>query len=68
MPTYDYSCIDCGHKFEQFQKIVANPLRYCPRCNNGKLKRHIGKGSAVLFKGSGFYETDYKKSNDMSKN
>jgi len=61
MPTYDYHCIDCGHNFEHFQRIVEDPLYYCPRCYNGKLKRLLGKGFAVLFKGSGFYETDYKK-------
>ncbi|MCK5225627.1 MAG: zinc ribbon domain-containing protein [Planctomycetes bacterium] len=60
MPTYDYICENCGCKFEQFQSIVAKPLRKCPECKKLKLKRLIGAGSGVIFKGSGFYQTDYR--------
>lgn len=60
MPTYDYICEDCGYEFEQFQSIKAPPLRKCPICKKTSLKRLIGSGSALIFKGSGFYETDYR--------
>lgn len=60
MPTYDYICEDCGYEFEQFQSITAGPLRKCGECGKASLKRLIGSGSAVIFKGSGFYETDYR--------
>ncbi len=60
MPTYDYRCEACGHEFEEFQSITAGALRKCPDCKKLKLKRLIGGGAAILFKGSGFYETDYR--------
>jgi len=60
MPTYDYICENCDHQFEQFQSITAKPLRQCPKCRKRKLKRLIGIGSGVIFKGSGFYQTDYR--------
>jgi len=60
MPTYDYICENCGHQFEHFQSITAKPLRQCPKCRKRKLKRLIGIGSGVIFKGSGFYQTDYR--------
>ncbi len=60
MPTYDYVCESCQHSFEQFQSITARPLRKCPECRKLKLKRLIGTGAGVLFRGSGFYETDYR--------
>jgi putative FmdB family regulatory protein len=60
MPTYDYLCQACGHEFEEFQSITAKPLRKCPKCGKPRLKRLIGTGAGVLFKGSGFYETDYR--------
>ena len=60
MPTYDYQCSACGHTFEQFQSINANPLKKCPKCGKLKLKRLLGTGAGVIFKGSGFYETDYR--------
>jgi putative FmdB family regulatory protein len=60
MPTYEYICDNCGHEFEQFQSITAKPLRKCPKCGKSKLKRLIGAGSGVIFKGSGFYATDYR--------
>ncbi len=60
MPTYQYMCESCGHEFEQFQSITAKSLRKCPGCGKNKLKRLIGAGAGVIFKGSGFYETDYR--------
>ena len=60
MPTYDYECTACGHKFEVFQKMTDKQLSRCPKCNK-KLKRLIGSGSGIIFKGSGFYATDYRK-------
>lgn len=60
MPTYDYLCEGCGYKFEKFQPITGNPLRKCPKCKELKLKRLIGSGAGVIFKGAGFYETDYR--------
>jgi putative FmdB family regulatory protein len=66
MPTYDYICKNCGFEFEEFQSITAKPLRKCPQCGNRRLKRLIGSGSAVLFKGAGFYETDYRSENYKS--
>jgi len=60
MPTYDYVCEACQHSFEHFQRITANSLRKCPECGKLKLKRLIGTGAGILFKGSGFYETDYR--------
>jgi putative FmdB family regulatory protein len=63
MPTYEYTCENCGYQFEQFQSITARPLRKCPKCGDKELKRLIGAGSGVIFKGSGFYETDYRSEN-----
>ena len=60
MPTYEYQCAACGHAFEEFQSITAKPLRLCPKCGRRKLKRLIGSGAGVIFKGSGFYQTDYR--------
>jgi putative FmdB family regulatory protein len=60
MPTYEYVCDNCGYEFEQFQSMKARSLRKCPKCSKNKLKRLIGAGSGVIFKGSGFYETDYR--------
>jgi len=60
MPTYEYSCQACGHCFEQFQSITARALRKCPQCGKLKLNRLIGSGAGILFKGNGFYETDYR--------
>lgn len=60
MPTYDYVCEHCEHEFEEFQLITAKPLRKCPECKKLKLRRLIGAGAGVIFKGSGFYETDYR--------
>lgn len=60
MPTYDYKCTKCEDSFEFFQKMTDAPIENCPNCG-GKLKRMIGTGMTPIFKGSGFYETDYKK-------
>jgi len=60
MPTYDYICDACGHEFEAFESIKADPQRVCPQCHDEKLRRKIGAGAAILFKGSGFYQTDYR--------
>lgn len=60
MPTYDYRCDACGHEFELFQSITAEPEKKCPECKKRKLRRLIGPGAAVIFKGSGFYQTDYR--------
>lgn len=60
MPTYEYECTHCGHSFELFQKITDKSLDKCPECHK-QLKRLIGTGSAIIFKGSGFYATDYRK-------
>jgi putative FmdB family regulatory protein len=62
MPTYDYKCLSCGYRFEYFQKITDEPLKTCPKCG-GEVKRLIGAGLSPIFKGSGFYQTDYKKNN-----
>lgn len=60
MPTYDYVCDACDHEFELFQSIKDNPKRKCPECGKLKLRRLFGTGAAVMFKGSGFYTTDYR--------
>jgi len=61
MPTYDYVCRSCDEEFEIFQSIVADLLKECPKCQAPALERLIGFGAGIIFKGSGFYETDYKK-------
>jgi putative FmdB family regulatory protein len=61
MPTYDYECGKCGHKFEAFQSITADALKKCPECGKNGLQRLIGAGAGIIFRGSGFYITDYKK-------
>ncbi len=60
MPTYEYHCDACDHEFEEFQSITAKPLKKCPACGRRKLRRLIGPGAAIVFKGSGFYQTDYR--------
>jgi putative FmdB family regulatory protein len=60
MPTYDYECTKCKHKFEVVQKMTDKPLLKCPECE-AKVKRLIGAGAGIIFKGSGFYATDYRK-------
>ena len=63
MPTYEYICKNCGHTFEEFQSIVEGPLKTCPECHTDELLRAVGTGGGLIFKGSGFYQTDYKKNN-----
>lgn len=60
MPTYEYECTKCNHAFEAFQSITAEPLKRCPKCRS-KVKRLLGKGAGIIFKGTGFYETDYRR-------
>ena len=60
MPTYEYQCDACDHNFDEFQSITAEPLKKCPKCGKKKLRRLFGTGAAILFKGSGFYQTDYR--------
>lgn len=60
MPTYEYKCNGCYHRFELFQPMTARPVRLCPACRKPRAQRLIGTGSALLFKGSGFYQTDYR--------
>jgi len=59
MPTYEYECLKCGYRFEKFQEMKDKPIRKCPKCGS-KIRRLIGPGAGVIFKGSGFYENDYK--------
>ena len=66
MPTYDYKCIQCRHGFEQFQSMSADPIKKCPECG-GKVRRLVGGGSGLIFKGSGFYLTDYVKGKEKEK-
>ncbi|MGB5288995.1 MAG: FmdB family zinc ribbon protein [Ignavibacteriaceae bacterium] len=66
MPTYDYKCSNCENTFEYFQSMTAETLTECPQCG-GKLKRIIGTGAGPIFKGSGFYQTDYKNNSTKSK-
>lgn len=60
MPTYDYRCKACNHRWELFQSITADPIKKCPECGKAKAERIIGAGAGLLFKGSGFYLTDYR--------
>ena len=63
MPTYEYECKHCAHRFDQFQSITAEPLKKCPSCSRRQLQRLIGGGAGLIFKGSGFYITDYRSDN-----
>jgi putative FmdB family regulatory protein len=60
MPTYEYRCAACAHEFEQYQSITVRPLRKCPACGARALQRLIGAGGGIIFKGSGFHQTDYR--------
>lgn len=67
MPTYEYKCSNCSYTFEIFQSIKAEPIKVCPKCK-GEVKRLIGPGAGPIFKGSGFYQTDYKNSGKTTTN
>lgn len=66
MPNYDYICASCGKELEIFHSMNENARRHCPSCKEGVLEKQISGGSAIIFKGSGFYETDYKKKGSAS--
>jgi putative FmdB family regulatory protein len=66
MPTYDYRCDACGYELEVFQSMSDERLTVCPGCGESKLRRLIGSGAGIIFKGSGFYETDYKRARSSS--
>ena len=68
MPTYDYECDACGHSFEEWQSFKDEALTKCPACKKKKLRRLFGGGAAIIFKGSGFYETDYRQKDEAKKN
>ncbi len=65
MPTYEYECKVCDFKFEKFQQMTAQPLKECPKCKS-EVRRLIGKGGGIIFKGPGFYATDYRKPKPVS--
>ena len=67
MPTYDYKCNACGHTFDELQSFSEPPLTKCPACKKNKLERLFGGGGAIIFKGSGFYETDYRRAGENGK-
>ncbi|MCM8766753.1 MAG: zinc ribbon domain-containing protein [Candidatus Omnitrophica bacterium] len=60
MPTYEYECKNCGYKFEKFQKMTEDPLKICPQCKNQSLRRLVGIGGGIIYKGPGFYTTEYR--------
>lgn len=68
MPTYQYECESCKHAFEEMQSIAAPKLKTCPKCKKDSLVRLIGSGSGIIFKGTGFYETDYKRAGENQSN
>ncbi len=67
MPTYDYRCDACEHEFEEWQSFTAEKLTKCPACKKNKLVRLFGSGAAIVFKGSGFYDTDYRQADEKAK-
>lgn len=67
MPTYEYECLSCGHNFDKFQNMSDEPLKSCPKCSQD-VKRLVGMGSGIIFKGSGFYATDYRKGSSQAQN
>ena len=67
MPTYDYVCQSCGHEFDKFQSISEAPVKTCPHCGKNEVVRKISGGTGMIFKGSGFYKTDYSKKPEKSK-
>lgn len=66
MPTYEYECTHCEHAFEKFQSMKDKPVQRCPKCRH-KVRKLLGSGAGIIFKGTGFYETDYKRSSVSSK-
>jgi putative FmdB family regulatory protein len=66
MPTYDYRCSACGHTFEELQTFSEEPLTKCPKCKKNKLERLFSGGGAIIFKGAGFYETDYRRAGEKT--
>ncbi|HHJ53532.1 MAG TPA: zinc ribbon domain-containing protein [Caldithrix abyssi] len=68
MPTYEYVCKDCGYEFEAFQSIKAEPIKVCPKCGGHNVVRKISAGAGLVFKGSGFYITDYKNKHSSPSN
>src|SRR5881275_1637051 len=66
MPTYDYRCQACGHTFDELQSFSDPPLTKCPKCKKNKLERLFGGGGAIIFKGGGFYETDYRRAGETA--
>jgi putative FmdB family regulatory protein len=66
MPTYEYECSACGHRFEELQSFAEPPLTKCPECKKNKLTRLFGGGGAIIFKGGGFYETDYRRAGESN--
>lgn len=66
MPTYEYGCKSCGYRFEEFQSIVDDPIKVCPKCHKETVERLVSGGAGLIFKGSGFYITDYKNKNTSS--
>jgi len=66
MPTYEYRCNSCDHEFEEFQSITAEPIQVCPKCEEHAVQRLISAGNGLIFKGSGFYITDYKNNGTSS--
>jgi putative FmdB family regulatory protein len=66
MPTYEYECKQCRHRFELFQSITEDPVKVCPNCGKKTVRRLFGGGLGIIFKGSGFYTTDYKRSSAVS--
>lgn len=66
MPTYEYECKHCGHTFDKFQGMKDKPLQRCPKCRH-KLRKLMGTGAGIIFKGTGFYETDYRRKGSVSK-
>jgi len=66
MPTYEYGCKSCGYRFEEFQSIVDDPVTVCPKCKKKTVERVVSGGAGLIFKGSGFYITDYKKKSTPS--
>ena len=66
MPTYDYRCTACGHEFDELQSFSDAPLTKCPECKKNKLERLFGGGGAIIFKGAGFYETDYRRAGEKA--